>query len=149
MSLRAAPEKMILVGTDSNEYYLNLAVTDSRHLVPRAKDPAYIDRLNEIIHKEKVEFLHAQPDVEVEVVSENREKLDAQVFLPSKTAVTACQDKLESAKVWHKKGVPVARTLEIRDESDLEKAFEEFGNPIWVRARHGAGGKGSTPAYNK
>lgn len=149
MSLRAAPENMYLIGTDSNALYLHLAITDNKYLVPRAKDPSYIDKLNEIISKEKIEFLHAQPDVEVEVVSENREKLNAPVFLPSKAAVKACQDKLESARVWKKKGVPVARTIEIHKEEDIDRAFAEFGSPIWIRARSGAGGKGSTPADNR
>jgi carbamoylphosphate synthase large subunit len=149
MSLRAAPEKMTLVGTDSNEYFLHLAITNEKYMVPRANDPAYIDKLNEIIRKEKIEFLHAQPDVEVEVVSEKREKIDAPVFLPSKAAVKACQDKLESAKIWNKKNVPVARTVEVRKDEDIDRAFAEFGSPIWVRARHGAGGKGSTPADNR
>jgi carbamoylphosphate synthase large subunit len=148
MSLRAA-EKMVLVGTDSNEYFLNLAITDKRYLVPRAKDPSYIDQLNEIVRKENIEFLHAQPDIEVEVVSENREKLNAPVFLPSKAAVKACQDKLESAKVWKKKNVPVARTIEVKNDKDIDRALETFGVPIWIRARHGAGGKGSTPADNR
>jgi carbamoylphosphate synthase large subunit len=149
MSLRAAPEKMTLIGTDSNEYFLNLAIMESKYLVPRAKDPTYIDKLNEIIRIEHIEFLHAQPDIEVEVVSEKREKLDAPVFLPTKAAVKACQDKLESAKIWKKKNVPVARTIEVKKDEDIDKAFEEFGSPIWVRARHGAGGKGSTPADNR
>jgi biotin carboxylase len=148
-SLQAAPEKMNLVGTDSNEYFLHLAITDQKYVVPRANDPAYIDRLNEIILREKIEFLHAQPDVEVEVVSEKREKIEAPVFLPSKAAVRACQDKLESAKVWQKKNVPVARIVEVLKDEDINRAFEEFGSPIWIRARHGAGGKGSTPAENK
>jgi len=148
-SLRAAPEKMFLVGTDSNALYLNLAITDEKYLVPRARESGYIDRLNEIIAKEKIEFFHAQPDVEVEVVSENRERLNAPVFLPSKAAVKACQDKLESARVWHKKGVPVARTIKVRKDEDIDQAFAEFGSPIWIRARTGAGGKGSTPADNR
>ncbi|MEM2105336.1 MAG: ATP-grasp domain-containing protein [Candidatus Bathyarchaeia archaeon] len=149
MSLRLAPEKMRIVGTEANEYYLYLAPVDSRFLIPRASDTNYIDRLNEIIRKEKIEFVHAQPDVEVSVISEKREKLDAVIFLPSKDAVRKCQDKLESAKIWQKSGVPVARVKELRGESDIDKAFEEFGSPIWIRARHGAGGRGSTPAYNK
>jgi carbamoylphosphate synthase large subunit len=148
-SLKAAPEKLHVVGTEANEYFVHLAATDSIYRVPLAKETGYIDKLNEIIAKEKIEFLHAQPDVEVEVVSEKREKLHALVYLPSKAAVKACQDKLESAKVWQKKNVPVAKTLEIRDEKDIDRAFAEFGSPIWVRARHGAGGKGSTPADNK
>lgn len=148
MSLRLAPEKIFIVGTEANDHYLHLASTERKYLVPRAIDPSYIDSLNEIINKEKIEFLHAQPDVEVEVVSENREKLHANTLLPSKSSVKACQDKLESAKIWRKKNVPVARTMEIHSENDIKKAFEEFGSPIWVRARHGAGGKGSTPADN-
>ncbi len=71
------------------------------------------------------------------------------MFLPSKNAVKACQDKLESAKIWRKKGIPVARTMELRKEQDIDNAFEQFGSPIWIRARHGAGGKGSTPADNR
>lgn len=148
-SLRLAPEKMTIVGTEANKFFMHLAPTEKRYLVPRAIDPAYVDRLNEIIRLERIDFLHAQPDVEVEAVSENREKIDADIFLPSKAAVRACQDKLESAKVWKQKGVPVARTVELRSEKDIDRAFQELGSPIWIRARHGAGGKGSTPADNR
>jgi glutathione synthase/RimK-type ligase-like ATP-grasp enzyme len=148
-SLRIAPEKMFIAGTEASEHYLHLASTDEKYLIPKAKEAGYIDKLNEIIHEEKIDFLHAQPDVEVEVVSENREKIDAPVFLPSKKAVKACQDKLESAKMWKKQNIPVARTLELREERDIDEAFEQFGSPIWIRARHGAGGKGSTPADNR
>ncbi len=148
MSLRIAPEKIFIVGTEASDYFIYLAPTDRKYLVPRAEEEGYIDKLNEIIRKEKVDFLHAQTDGEVTIVSENREKLEANVFLPSKETVKVCQDKLESAKIWIKKDVPVARTMELRNEKDVEKAFKEFGNPVWIRARHGAGGRGSTPAYN-
>jgi len=149
MSLKIAPEKMFIVGTEASEYFMHLAPTDKVYSVPRPGENSYIDRLNEIIRKEGVEFLHAQPDVEVKIISENREKLEANVFIPSKNAVSICQDKLESARIWQKKGVPVAKTIELRNEHDVDKAFEEFGSPIWIRARHGAGGRGSTPANNR
>lgn len=148
-SLSLGPETMHIVGTEASEYYLHLAPTETKYLVPRAIDPSYIDHLNEIIRKEKIDFLHAQPDVEVEAVSEKREKLEAPVFLPSKRAVKACQDKLESAKVWKQKDVPVAKTVEIKQEVDVDRAFEELGSPIWIRATSGAGGRGSSPADNK
>lgn len=149
MSLRIAPEKMFIVGTEANEYFIHLSPANKKYLVPRAKEKGYIDKLNEIIRKEKAEFLHAQTDIEVEVVSENREKLETNLFLPSKETIKTCQDKLKSSEVWIKKGVPVAKTREIRAEHDIDRAFEEFGSPIWIRARHGAGGRGSTPANNK
>ncbi len=148
-SLSLGPESLYIVGTEASEFYLHTMPTQKGYLVPRAKSSNYIDKINEIIGKEKIEFLHAQPDIEVEVVSEQREKIEAPVFLPSKKAVKACQDKLESARVWKKKDVPVAKTVVVNDEKDVDRAFEELGSPIWIRATHGAGGRGSTPADNK
>ena len=148
-SLAIAPEKLFITGTEANEHFLHTMPTDVKYLVPKAKDSSYIDRLNEIIRKEKIDFLHAQPDIEVEIVSEQREKLEAPVFLPSKQAVKACQNKLASANTWKNKGIPVARTIVIRQESDIDCAFAELGSPIWIRATSGAGGRGSTPASNR
>jgi biotin carboxylase len=149
MSLKITNEKILLVGTEANGYFIHLAVADRTYRVSRATDSAYIDELNEITRKEKIEFLHAQPDIEVEVVSANREKLDAQVFLPSKRTIETCQDKFESSKLWKKKNVSVAKFVEISDEKDIDKAFQELGSPLWIRATHGAGGVGSTPAEKR
>ncbi|MCX8171211.1 MAG: hypothetical protein N3E47_04475 [Candidatus Bathyarchaeota archaeon] len=147
-SLRIAPEKMHIVGTDANMFRIHLAPVDSKFIVPRATEYGYIDALNDIIRREEVDFVHAQPDIEVKVLSENREKLEAEVFLPSKETIRICQDKFESVKIWLKNDVPTARAIEIKDERDVERAFEEFGSPIWIRAKYGAGGRGSTPAPN-
>jgi FlaA1/EpsC-like NDP-sugar epimerase len=43
-SLEFGPEKMIIVGTEANKHYLHLAPTKKKYLVPRAKDPSYVDR---------------------------------------------------------------------------------------------------------
>ncbi|MGQ9506361.1 MAG: ATP-grasp domain-containing protein [Candidatus Bathycorpusculaceae bacterium] len=149
MSLKIAPEKMFIVGTEANQFFFHLAPVDKKYLVPKASDPKYIDELNGIVEKEKVEFVHAQPDIEVARISENRETLKAKVFLPAKETIRICQDKLKSAEKWEKNNVPVAKYLELREETDVNKAFEELGTPIWIRARHGAGGRGSTLAHNK
>jgi len=148
MSLRIAPEKMHIVGVDANKYRIHLAPTDSYYNVPKATEADYIKTLNDIIEKEKIEFIHPQPDIEVRVISENREKLNAMTFLPSKRTIRICQDKYECTKMWLQKNVPTARTIEIKSENDIKRAFDKFGKPIWIRAKHGAGGKGSTPAYN-
>lgn len=149
MSLKIAPEKFYLVGTDTSHYNICLAPTDSTYIVPKAPETGYIDALNETIRKERVEFVHPQPDIEIKEVSENREKLEANVFLPAKRTIRICQDKLQSARLWSKSGIPTAKTIELRKELDIEKAFRQLGKPLWIRARHGAGGRGSTPASNK
>jgi carbamoyl-phosphate synthase large subunit len=148
-SLRIAPERMFLAGTEADQYYTTLAVTDEISLVPKASASEYIDKINEIVVKERVEFIHPQPDVEVSVLSEKREKLKASTLLPSKRAIRTCQDKLASVNMWKKKGLTVPKTMELKDASDIERAFEEMGSPLWIRAKHGAGGTGSTPASNR
>ena len=149
MSLKLAPEKLYLVSTESDQYRIHLAPTETKYAVPPATSVDYVEKLNEIIEKEKIEFLHPQPDIEVAVISAEREKIQAHTFLPSKEAVLMCQDKYESAKRWKHKGVPVARTMPIENEADIEKALELLGMPLWIRATQGAGGVGSTPASNK
>lgn len=147
-SLHLAPEKISIIGTEANEYSYYLSPAERIYLIPRADSPGFIDALNEIIRKEKIDFLHAQTDPEVKAVSENREKVAAAVFLPSKKTVEICQDKLEATRIWMRKGVPVAKGIELRNENDISRAFEELGSQIWIRASHGAGGRGSTPANN-
>jgi carbamoyl-phosphate synthase large subunit len=147
-SLRIAPEKIFLVGTEANHYYSNLSSTDKTYTVTKATDSDYIVRINEVVKKEKIELIHPQPDIEVKIISEKREKLAANTFLPSKSTVDVCQDKYKSAEMWEKKHVPVAKTVQLKNEADVKNAFEDLGTPLWIRAKWGAGGKGSTPANN-
>ncbi len=148
LSLRIVPESIYIVGVESNRYRVHLSQADRTYHVPRADEEGYIEALNNIIRREKVEFVHPQPDIEVRAISENREKIEAETFLPSKETVRICQDKFESASIWRRKNIPTPKTIEIREDGDVEKAFETLGSPIWIRAKHGAGGRGSSPAYN-
>ncbi|HUS25908.1 MAG TPA: hypothetical protein VMY99_00995 [Nevskiaceae bacterium] len=144
-SLRKAPEKFYLVGTDVDKYYLHRAETDVRYLVPNIKDPLYIKAINHIIEKENVEFVHAQNDAELGVLSENREKLKAKLFLPSKETIRICQDKFLSFEKWQKAGIKVPKTVIIRNKRQLQQAFDDFGHKMWIRATSGAGGRGALP----
>lgn len=147
-SLRIVPERMLLVGTEATSYYSSLSSTDRTYVVPKATACDYIDKINEIVKRERVGFIHPQPDIEVKVISENREKFDAKTFLPSKKTVRICQNKYASAEVWKRRGVPTAKTIEVKNERTIENAFAELGAPLWIRAKGGAGGKGSTAASN-
>lgn len=147
-SLRKAPEDFYMVGTDFDKYYLMRAEVDKRYLVPGAKDPKYIDALNAIIDKEKIEFVHAQNDTEVNVLSENREKLHAKTLFPAKETIRICQDKFESFKRWEAAGLKVPSTMIIKSEDDLRTAFKKYGDSMWIRAIEGAGGKGSLPVHD-
>src|SRR3989344_2899866 len=80
-SLRLTEEEYFLVGVDSDKYNLQRAETDVKLLIPNADDPLYIKVLNKIITQYKIELIHIQNDIELEVLSRVREKLKAKLFL--------------------------------------------------------------------
>lgn len=150
-SLRDAKDDYFLVGIDANEYTIFRSEVDVFELCPKATDPIYIDYLNFIIDKYKIDFIHTQPDIEVGVISENREKLHCKTFLPAKRSVEILRDKYLSYQAWEAAGVPTPKTILINNEDDLKRSFEEFGSDIWIREIKGAAGKGSlsSPKYEE
>lgn len=150
-SLRVAPEEFFLVGCDCDEFSLMRAETDERFIVPKATDPDYIPFIRYIIKKMKIDFIHAQPDIEVGVISQYRDALgDVRFFLPSKRTVEILRDKFSSYEIWKSKGLKVPENVLISSEDDLKRAYEKFGNDIWIRETSGAAGKGSlaSPDFN-
>lgn len=142
-SLRKSQEDFYIVGTDADKYYLMRAEVDKRYLVPPASDPSFLTILNKIISKEEIEFIHAQNDAEIKFLSENRKKIKAKTLLPSKQTIRICQEKYFSYKKWKKADLKVPETIVIENPDDLGFAFEKFGGKVWLRARTGAGGRGS------
>jgi len=147
-SLLDAPEPIYLVGTDCNRYHLEWPDVHKVCLVPPCTSPEYIDTINVIIERERIEFVHPQPDIEVRVVSEHRDQLRARTFLPSREVIRLLQDKLLSAAVWERAGLHTFPTLVVEDEASIQRAVAELGLPLWLRATEGAGARGSTPADN-
>jgi carbamoyl-phosphate synthase large subunit len=147
-SLRSAPEPMHLVGTDADRYCLMRAETDARHLVPPAADPSYLDVLNAIIERERIDLVHAQNDAEVAFISEHRDRIGARVFLPAPATVLLCQDKFRSWERWRAAGLAVPETVLLHSDEDLKLAFERFGGALWLRATSGAGGRGALPVHD-
>ncbi len=149
-SLRDSGEDMRLYGTDISAYHVEFArpLLDDVFIVPRCTAPNYVEELNKIIDEYGIEFVHPQPDIEVKIISEKRERLHAKTYLPSKETVKICHDKNLSAEVWDKNGFPTVKSIVLRDETlieDMNRAFQELGPNLWIRATQGAGGTGSTP----
>ena len=139
-SLKVAGHEV--VGVDCDKWALHFAETSRKHLVPRADDPRYISTINVLIDEEKVDFLHAQPDPEVAVISEGRYVLKAMTMLPSPEVVVICQDKMMTNRRLLGTGVPVPKTVNILG-SDLSDASNLLGSEFWVRDRQGAAGRGA------
>jgi carbamoylphosphate synthase large subunit len=152
-SLRLAQEEFYIVGTDINKYHIKLSTADKSYLVPYCNSPDYISSLNEIIKKEKIEFVHCQPDPELYVLSKQREKINAPMFLPSKQAIKLAENKLQLIKKLRINKVPAPCSCHIDNHKDLKTAIEMLeakGNKkFWVRAIKGAGSRGALPVINE
>jgi carbamoyl-phosphate synthase large subunit len=149
-SLRESPERFHLIGADCNKYYLERAETDERFLIPETGDPDYLDILCGLAAETGAELIHCQPDQEIAVVSQHRDRLLAQgtrTFLPAHTTIETLQDKYASFLAWQKAGLPVPATKMIHTPADLDSAFADLGPVIWLRAVVSpGGGKGSLRA---
>jgi len=142
-SLRDSPEKFYLVGTDL-KYYVHRSETEKTFIAPFADEQDYIEKMEKLIEREKIEFLHCQPDNEVSRVSRDRKKLNVRTFLPQHATVELCQDKFQSYRLWKKAGLKVPETTLISSPEELKKAFDELGE-VWVRNITGAAGLGALP----
>lgn len=147
-ALRSSPEEYTVIGADADNYGLQRAETDTKILIPRASDPNYIDALNWIIDKYRIDLVTVQLEAELLPVSEQRNRLNAPVYLPDHNTMVVCDDKWASYEAWEKSGVPVPESILISDESDLASALDRLGGKMWLRSLTGAGGKGSLPVDN-
>ncbi|HXI02498.1 MAG TPA: ATP-grasp domain-containing protein [Candidatus Saccharimonadales bacterium] len=147
-SLRMADEPLYIAGTDINAWHLQLPAVDSAFLMPHCSDPSYVNELCRLIEKERVGFVYAQPDMELEVISKNRDRLPARVFMPSHQAIVACHDKMETNERMAAAGVRVPRSRRIEKIEELDEILpgmlDESG-VAWLRAIRGAGSKAALP----
>ena len=140
-AIQASQRKYHVVGCEYSKYYIELPDLESRYLTPRHDSPEFVSKIAAIAKREKVKFIHPQPSSEALVLSAQRQVLPAPVFLPPPDEMEVGQDKLLAEKGLRRAAVLTARTLQISSLSDVARAFEKLPGPLWVRARHGAGGR--------
>jgi len=141
-SLRMAKEKFYIVGTDSSKYYAKLSQADNTFVLPSCSSFDYIDQLNAVIKLEKIEFVHPQPDTEVKVISDNRDRINAKTFLPLKETIDTAQDKFVFNKKMEAHKIPVPKTELVQDVGIWH------GEKKWLRASFGAGSLAALPVSN-
>lgn len=131
-----------LIGANINPTDLLLADCDDSHHVT---DDA---SLSNLIFQLRPDFVHAQPDEEVERLSRLRHIAGRyRTFLPYHQTILACQDKWRSYLKWEAVGVPVPETWLIHDPVDLSICIGD-SSERWLRKIRGAGGAGSVATDN-
>lgn len=140
-------ENFEIIGTDKSRYHIELSPLDRRYLLPGVADSGFLEALNNLITREKIDFLHPQADVTVRFLSEQREKIGAKMFLPSRATLELCQNKMGTAEHLRQRGIAVPESCFLEVESDLEKVEKllKHHEKIWLRAIRGAGARAALP----
>jgi len=136
-------ESLRLIGCDASPYYIHLALTHEKALVPPCSDKdAYLNAINALVKSHGIDLIMPNNSLEARVLSEEREQLAAPVFLPGVATLDIANSKWRSWQLWNAAGLPVPKTALLENNADLEQVFETLqSRPIWVRGA-GIPGKG-------
>jgi len=144
-SLRKSKRKYKIIGVDSsvtsNGLYME-ELFDKTYHIPMCTDEKYYDYLNYITEIERVDLIIISPDFEVNVVSKNRDKLNAKVILPQDSFIQVITDKIKTHEYLKESG-HVPEFAIIDTEEDLKNAYKKIGTPFWIRQFVGTSGLGS------
>ena len=90
---------MMIVGCDiyPMEWIANSLDVDIFYQALRFNDPGYIDFINQVCKENEIDFIIPLTDPEVDILSENREKLCAQVLISDDKSVKLCRNKIAFA----------------------------------------------------
>jgi carbamoyl-phosphate synthase large subunit len=137
-----------VIGADLDPIRLQLSAADSNYILPRADEPTWVDAINWISEREKVDVLFCQPDVEVMALGRHRAQIAPAVWLPSQSALETAADKAAFASAMVEHGVDVPESVGFTDAAGLREVVSALltRHPdVWIRARIGAGARGSLP----
>ena len=137
-----------LIGTSCSETDLLLADVNEKYWIPPAISKNFKDYELKLLKKTKPHFAHFQNDLEILAISSFRseiKEIGVELYLPSHDVIENCVNKDKSNQKWVKSGIKVPKTILVNNENDLKKAFDKFGENIWLRATSGGGGKVALP----
>ena len=134
-SLLMAPDPVFLLGTDASPYYIHLALTHEKALVPRCDDgDAYIETISALCRKHSIDLVIPNSSVEMMALTRNSDAIPARMKVPSLQAQETSASKWLTWSRWRDDGISVPATMLINDADDVETAFRILpGDPIWFR----------------
>jgi carbamoylphosphate synthase large subunit len=136
-------ESLKLYGCDASPFYVHLALTHERSVVPRCSErEPYLKAINTLCRQWHIDLIMPNNSLEAHVLSSERDRLDAGVLLPPPETLDIANSKWRTYEVWREHKLPVPRSTIVSTRSVLRRIFAEYGErPIWIRGA-GIPGKG-------
>lgn len=145
-SLAAADPAWALVGCHSDRFVLRKSPASRNYLLPAA-GPSRTAALRAVVKRERIDLLIPGGDADVRFLSETRDAFAGRVYLPPRTIVDVCQDKLQLTVHLRRHHVPAPVTHPVASADRVDEVFRRFGAPtrLWCRTRTGSGSRGAIP----
>jgi len=135
--------RCFLVGVNANKFQLAKAEnTDVNYLVPKFSGVRYIEIMEEIVKKEKIDFVIPNHELEIQkIVHSDSQLLKDKCFLPKKEVVDLCINKYDLIK--HLEAYDIAEVPKSLMLTSGWNELREMEYPLWLRLTHGAGSQGA------
>lgn len=138
-----------IVGVDINKFNLISSNSDFKYLLDKnINNKEKINVINNLIKVHKVDFIHAQPDPEVEFLCKNKENINSEIFDHDFSLCKLMADKLKCSKIWQNKlgfKYTTCTLLEAIKDPALWDSVLNDNIAVWCRSIKGAGSKAALP----
>jgi carbamoyl-phosphate synthase large subunit len=152
-SLQQSSLEIRTVSLDPSGHSAGLYWTDEAYRVPFAHDPAYGERVEELIAKVRPDIVFVGIDVELPFFAENREKLERHystvILVSDPRVVQIADDKYLTYLFLKESGFPAPDSVLPEDKLELKMLVERVGFPLIVKPRVGARSIGMAIVENR
>lgn len=141
-SLRQSTLGCTIIAADPNPLSSGLYWVDAAYRLPFAHEPAFGERIDDLLDRERPDVLLVGTDVELAYFAEQRPRIEAQfgthVLVSDPRVIAIADDKLETARFFASMGLHPPRSACAQDEEALESVIAQVGFPLIVKPRVGA-----------
>ncbi len=134
-NLRQTGHPFRIIGTNSAPFSAGNHLVDGFYEVPYAFDPGYLERMTDIIEREKADLIIPSTDFEVYYLSMSADSIPCKLACSGSQAAGIYLDKYLSWEHHRKLGIPFA-------ESCLPSAWKNQFEPAIAKPRKGRGSRG-------
>jgi carbamoyl-phosphate synthase large subunit len=143
-------KELIFVGTNVNKFELAKSICEKNYVNPGFNSDQFITSLENIIKKEKIDFVIVNHENEIEIITNSSSIINDMSFLPSAFCTNLCINKFKLNKKLAEVNLNVPRTFKIKSLNEITDALNYAATiPVWIRVNEGSSSVGAAPMYNE